>query len=180
MKKRSSLLFVLLASVSLVGAHPSRADENPAQNDDTMAVADVGATQSCVDNVCVGMYAQVTSGDFAGQEGAVVGIDDANNTATIVTTSGDYIYPLLTDITSQNAMNWDGCFANVCVGDKVKLLSGQYRRKKGRVVSINPANSTAIVLVKRKIYVSISVADLKVKRREVYSTPYPERRYYRK
>ena len=177
MKQRSPLFLVLLASLSLVGAHGSRADTE--SGDATMAVADAGATQSCVDNVCVGMYAKVTSGDFAGEEGAVVGIDDENGTATLAGANGEYAYPLLADLTSQNALNWDGCFANVCIGDKVKLLSGPYRKKKGRVVALNPENATAVVLVKRKVYVTISVADLKVKRREVYSTPYPERRYYR-
>src|SRR5438045_677173 len=98
MYKRSPLFLVVLASVSLFGTHHARADQTPSEgssvestasendddntvdaddenaNDDTMAVADLAATQSCVDGgICVGMYAKVTSGDFVGQEGSVVG-----------------------------------------------------------------------------------------------------------
>jgi ribosomal protein L24 len=135
--------------------------------------------QYCVQSICVGMYVQAVTGSFQGESGAVVGIDEGNATATVVNGKGTYLYPQLSEIVPQNDMSWDGCYGPVCVGDKVKLRSGPFKRKKGFVVGIDVSKATALVYVKRKkAYTSISIEDLKIKRREIYSEPYPVRYSY--
>jgi ribosomal protein L24 len=151
---------------SSVEASADDSDDDSADEADEVLAADEEITQVCHESICVGMTVNVVSGESAGSSGTVVGLDEANATVTLVDRKGEYLYPAFTEIAAIAGDDLDGCTSNVCVGDKVKILDGPYRKKKGRVVGTNDADFTATVYIKRKkVYVVIDVRQLLVKSR---------------
>lgn len=166
-QKYQRLIYALagFAVIALAGASASvRADDDS---------SDYSSNYDCIGNICVGTTVNVIGGQWVGHAGAVVGIDLYNDTVTVINSSGYYLYPYVRDVRSiYGDTPQSNCTRNVCLGDQVRVIYGQYSGYTGQVVGTNSYTLQATILLQGR-YIIVNIRDLSVLSQQPRPMPYP-------
>jgi hypothetical protein len=124
------------------------------------ASADAGVDYECVNGLCVGMQVRILGGIGAGQSGSIINIDHFQDTLTVYSASGQYLYLRTYEVSAEISQpSSSGCVSNICVGDQVRILVGAYSGLIGQVVDADEYNYTATVYVSGR-YIIEDIRDL--------------------
>jgi ribosomal protein L24 len=168
-KLNRSLLAALVIGAAVTGVN-AHAEINTVAADYAVAQYPQDSGYDCINNICVGMYVDVTGGEWQGEAGSVTAVDQYSDTITVLSSSGYSLYPRSYDVQAELSQpSSTGCVANICIGDQVRILAGYYAGQIGQVVDADDYNYTATILVGGRY----SIEDVRDLTLSVRPTTYP-------
>jgi len=97
----------------------------------------VGPVQ-CYWNLCVGNTVQIVAGFGAGQIGRVESLNPPTGSVGVVTNSGQRFFPNIANVRKVNPIPNPQCYAQICVGHRIRVLTGRYAGFAGQVIAVAP------------------------------------------
>lgn len=156
MKMNLQNLSLMIAGVAMLSSVAMTADVKAK----SLSSADQATSYNCLYDVCVGDSVKVISGRWIGHGGPVIAVDARSQTITAVNGSNFLIYPSVYDVYVYTPSRVDQCAGNICIGDEVRILGGNYRQI-GRVTATDSYRYTATVIIAGRSF-NVSVRDLSV------------------
>lgn len=90
----------------------------------------------CYWNLCLGDTVQIVSGLGAGQVGRVDSLNPQAATVGVVTNFGQRYFPNITQV--RKVAPGPQCYAQICVGHRVRVVTGRYAGFAGQVMAVAP------------------------------------------